>query len=100
MNDQARSSTTDDITPDAARPAVRMWRGRVVAGRRSARYDPADHTTVLSAYVRLIRRLRSLRAEDELDLRRTELQLVTEYWARCLMDQVQREAMVAATPTA
>jgi hypothetical protein len=88
-----------DCDPRAAlpqRPTVCIEHDRVVAGGMSAEYDPADHTTVMPAYVRLVRRLRKLRAEDELDLRRPDLQVVTTYWAHCLMEQVQGEATPVA----
>jgi hypothetical protein len=79
-----------------ARPTVYIEHDRVVVGEMSATYDPADHTTVMPAFVRLVRTLRTLRAEDELDLRRPDMQVVTTYWAHCLMDQVQGEATPAA----
>lgn len=85
--------------PRAALPlrqTVHIEHDRVVAGGMSAEYDPADHTTVMPAYVRLVRKLRTLRAEDELELRRPDLQVVTTYWAHCLMEQVQG----GATPVA
>jgi hypothetical protein len=88
-----------DCDPRAAlpqRPTVCIEHDRVVAGGMSAEYDPADHTTVMPAYVRLVRKLRKLRAEDELDLRRPDLQVVTTYWAHCLMEQVQGEATPVA----
>jgi hypothetical protein len=79
-----------------ARPTVCIEHDRVVVGEMSAAYDPADHTTVMPAFVRLVRTLRTLRAEDELDLRRPDMQVVTTYWAHCLMDQVQGEATPVA----
>lgn len=79
-----------------ARPTVSIEHDRVMAGGMSAEYDPADHTTVMPAYVRLVRKLRKLQAGDELDLRRPDLQVVTTYWAHTLMDQVQAEASAAS----
>jgi hypothetical protein len=70
------------------RSPVAIESDRVTAGEMSATYDPTDHTTVMPAYVRLVRMLRGARPDDELDLRRPDLQVVSVYWAHCMMEQV------------
>ncbi len=65
------------------------------AGGMVATYDPADHTTVLPAYVRLVRMLRKATPDEDLELRRPDVQVVGSHWANCMMDQVHQRVMAA-----
>lgn len=76
--------TTIQIEPD-----------RLSAGGMATTYDPADHTTVLPAFVRLVRMLRRAAPEQELELRRPDVQVVGSHWANCMMDQVHERVMSA-----
>jgi transcriptional regulator with XRE-family HTH domain len=75
------------------RTPVEIEHDRLSAGGMVATYDPADHTTVLPAYVRLVRMLRRATPDEELELRRPDVQVVGSYWAECMMEQVHDRVM-------
>ncbi len=76
-----------------ARTHVSIGLDRMSAGGRASSYDPADHTTVLPAYVRLVTMLRNMPPESAVELRSTEGQIVSAFWALCMMEQVHDRVM-------
>lgn len=72
---------------------IEIEHDRMSAGGMVTTYDPKDHTTVLPAYVRLVRMLRKAAPDDELELRRPDVQVVGSHWANCMMDQVHERVM-------
>ena len=77
----------------SARTHVSIEHDRMSAGDKAAWYDPADHTTVLPAYVRLVTMLRAMAPDAEVHLRSTEGQIVSAFWAQCMMEQVHDRVM-------
>ncbi len=76
-----------------SRTPIEIEHDHMTAGGLSSTYDPGDHTTVLPAYVRLVRMLRKADPEVDLELRRPDVQVVGSYWAQCMMEQVHDKVM-------
>lgn len=80
-------------TTSSARTYVSIEHDRMSADGKAAGYDPADHTTVLPAYVQLVAMLRNMAPDSEVQLRDTEGQIVSAFWAQCMMEQVHDRVM-------
>ncbi len=79
-----------------ARTYVSIEHDRMSADGAAASYDPVDHTTVLPAYMRLVAMLRNMDPESEVYLRQTEGQVVSAFWAHCMMKQVHERVLASA----
>ena len=60
-------------------PLIIDRRGVITTGGVEARFDPAEETSLLRAYLRLVRALRSQQREPMIDLRRSDVEALAEY---------------------
>lgn len=67
------------------RRSLRVERDRVRVGLRSERFDPRVYSTMFTAHVKLVRRLRGDKGDAPLELRRDDLETVTDRWADRVM---------------
>jgi hypothetical protein len=103
---------TDDVVGDLAtlygtdlgtilpvRLPLVIDRGGVIAtGGVEARFDPSDETSLLDAYLRLIRALRSQQREPMIDLRRNDVEALAIYLGDSGDSMVERlGALMGAT---
>lgn len=63
------------------RQAVRIGERHVRVGTRAVAFDPLDPTSLLVAYLRLVRRVRRQQSSPEITLRRDDVEVLAEHLA-------------------